>query len=208
MPSLDWNRRWAVKLARFVPGGREGRHYGDRWGDPLVEPALRAVRARFLDPYVGPGVVALEIGPGGGRWTQFLAECERLYCVEFNPQMFEALGRRFPGRDLVFVTTTGCDLPGVPDGGVDFAFSYGTLVHLEAELVGGYLSALGRALRPGGSACLHVANTAKPGGRAKDGFADNDPDRVAGLVQAAGLDLVEVDDDTLPHSTLVRAVKP
>ena len=208
MPSLDWNRRWAVKLARFEPGGREGAHYGDRWGDPLTDPALRAVRARFVDPYVGPGVAALEIGPGGGRWTQFLVGCDRVTCVEYNAEMFPALRSRFPGRDLVFVTSAGSDLPGVPDGGIDFAFSYGTLVHLEADLVGGYLRALARALRPGGNACLHVANTAKPAGRAKDGFAENDPDRMAGLVAAAGLDVAETDDDTLPHSTLVRVRKP
>lgn len=208
MPSLDWNRRWAVKFARFVPGGREGKHYGDRWGDPLVEPALRAVRARFVDPFVGPGVVALEIGPGGGRWTQFLVGCDRVYCVELNPEMFPALGRRFPGRDLVFVETAGSDLSGVPADGVDFAFSYGTLVHLEADLVGGYLRALSRALRPGGTACLHVANTAKPEGRTKDGFAENDPRRMVGLVAQAGLELAEIDDDTLPHSILVRAIKP
>lgn len=210
MPSLDWNRRWALKLGRFEPGPVEGIHYGDRWGDPLREPALAAVRERFVHPYVSPDTVALEIGPGGGRWTQFLLGCRRLYCVELNREMFPYLRTRFPdpAAELVFVETGGTDMPGVPDGAVDFAFSYGTLVHLEADLLGGYLRELARVLRPGGQCCLHVANTAKPAGREKEGFARNDPDQSRRLLAASGLRVVEMDDDTLPHSTMIRASRP
>ena len=208
MPSLEWNRRWATKLARFVPSGREGAHYGDRWGDPVSDPVLGSIRERYLEPHAGPETVALEIGSGGGRWTQFLVGCRTLYCVEYNPEMFGYLAERFPGAPLVFVQTSGVDMPGVPPGEVDFVFSYGVLVHLEAEQLGPYLGTIASVLRPGGQACLHVANAAKPAGRAKDGFADIDLACVRDLVAAAGLRLAEVDDETLPHSTMIRAERP
>lgn len=209
MPTLDWNRRWATKLAGFVPDERNGAHYGDRWGDPEADPALAAIRHRFLTPHLGADTVAVEIGSGGGRWTQFMVACRRLYCVEFNPEMFGYLADRFPGRpSLVFVRTSGVDMPGVPLSGIDFVFSYGVLVHLEAEQLGPYFRTIAAVLRPGGQACLHVANAGKPAGRAKDGFADTDLACITELVAAAGLDLAEVDDETLPHSTMIRAGKP
>ena len=209
MPSLDWNRRWAAKLAGFVPGGREGAHYGDRWGDPGSDPALASIRARFLDPFVGPETVALEIGSGGGRWTQFLLPCRRLYCVELNPEMFDYLAARFAdSRNLVFVATGGTDMPGVPESSVDFVFSYGTMVHLEAATLGAYMRSVRACLRPGGQACFQVANAAKPAGRAKEGFAATDLDGVVDLVVAAGLRVVAFDDATLPHSTIMRVERP
>lgn len=206
MPSLDWNRRWAKKLASFVPGGVEGSHYGDRWGDPLNVPELRAVRARFVDPFVGADVTALEIGSGGGRWTQFLLPCRRIYCVELNREMFTYLAARFAeARHLVFTPSSGTDIPGVPAGSIDFAFSFGTLVHLEVDLIEAYLRSLAPLMRVGGQACLHVANTRKPAGRAKDGFADNDPERMAALLARTGFSVRDLDDGTLATATVVRA---
>ncbi|MBV9079023.1 MAG: class I SAM-dependent methyltransferase [Methylobacteriaceae bacterium] len=208
MPSLDWNRRWARKLAGFVPGGSEGQHYGDRWGDPNTHPALMAVRDRFVRPYARPGAVALEIGSGGGRWTQFLAGCARIYCVELNREMFAALTERFPDEPLVFVESGGTDIPGVPPASLDFAFSYGTLVHLELDAIAAYLASLAPLLKRGGQACLHVSDVRRPDGAAKDGFSDNDPARTAALIERAGLVVREIDDATLPHSAMIRAERP
>lgn len=53
--------------------------YGLQWGDPQNHPALRWVRDHYLSPYVTPDHTAVEIGPGGGRWTQYLLGFGRLY---------------------------------------------------------------------------------------------------------------------------------
>src|SRR6266403_3354860 len=48
--------------------------YGLQWGDPDVVRPLRFIRDRYVLPYVSPEHTAVEIGPGGGRWTRYLLD--------------------------------------------------------------------------------------------------------------------------------------
>jgi hypothetical protein len=50
--------------------------YGFEWGDPEVVPPLRYVRDHFLKPYISQDTTAVEIGPGGGRWTQYMLNAQ------------------------------------------------------------------------------------------------------------------------------------
>src|SRR5918995_647750 len=109
MPSTQWNSRWARDLERFRRRGSK-RHYGDRWGDPEMSRVeclrhrlrggrprpgdLSKVVKRYLRPYVTQDSVVLEIGPGGGRWTQYLLPARKVVVVELNPQFFDYLRER------------------------------------------------------------------------------------------------------------------
>jgi len=46
--------------------------YGLAWGDPQRVEPLGFIRDRYVLPYVHTGQDAVEIGPGGGRWTRSL----------------------------------------------------------------------------------------------------------------------------------------
>ena len=222
MPSLDWNRRWGSDCAQQLQ--KQGlRHYGDQWGDPAA-PLLRrwlgalTGKARFRNlhrvardyvvPYVQPGSVCLEIGPGGGRWTQFLVGARELILVDLNPEFFDYLRRALPrGRpahallpDAAASSSPACRRA---DSTVDFVFSFGTFVHIEPDGIDAYLGELHRALRPGGIATLQYADKTKPRGRDNADFSDMNPARMEALAAARGFRIRAHDTTLLLHSSVV-----
>jgi SAM-dependent methyltransferase len=218
VPSLDWNRRWGSDCFHQLRKGGL-RYYGEQWGDPAASPLRRWLgvltgKSRFrklpvvvrdyLAPYVGPDRVCLEIGPGGGRWTQFLLGARELILVELNPEFFEYLRGRFPEAlpRMRFYPTSGYELAGIGDGSVDFAFSFGTFVHLEPEGIDAYLAELRRVLRPGGVAVIQYADKTKPRGRENADFSDMTPARMEALAAARSLRLRAHDTTLLLHSSI------
>lgn len=219
MPSLDWNRRWGADCRRQLEKQRL-RYYGEQWGDPAASRLRRFVdalrgRARFrnlprvardyLEPYVAPDKVCLEIGPGGGRWTRFLLPAKELILVDLNPEFFGYLAERFPeaaGR-MRFYQTHGYELGGVADASVDFAFSFGTFVHIEPEGIDAYLGELRRVLRPTGVAVLQYADKSKPRGRENPDFSDMTPAKMEALAAGRSFRVRAHDTELLLHSSIV-----
>ncbi len=219
MPSLDWNRRWGTDCFRQLRKGGL-RYYGEQWGDPAAPPLRRwlatltgrgrfrnlpRVVETFITPYVGPDRVVLEIGPGGGRWTQFLIGARELVLVDLNPEFFDYLRERFPEAvpRMRFYQTKGYDLAGVADASIDFAFSFGTFVHIEPDGIDAYLAELYRVLRPGGLAVIQYADKTKPRGRENPDFSDMTPARMEALAAARGFRLRAHDTRLLLHSSIV-----
>src|ERR1700685_3792102 len=96
MPSLDSDMHIEMLNASRA-GGRVERNgiYGLEWGDPQNLPALRWVRDHYLLPYVNPDHTAIEIGPGGGRWTRYLLGFERLYGIDYHQDLLDELACNF-----------------------------------------------------------------------------------------------------------------
>lgn len=219
MPSLDWNRRWGSDLAHQIEKQRL-RHYGDQWGDPAASPLRRWIgiltgKARFrklhvvardyLAPFVRPDAACLEIGPGGGRWTQFLTRARALWLVDLNTEFFAYLRERFPeaAPRMRFHQTTGYELGPIADASIDFAFSFGTFVHIEPDGIEAYLAELHRVLRPGGVATIQYADKTKPRGRENADFSDMNPARMEALAAARGFRVRTHDTTLLLHSSVV-----
>jgi len=217
MPGLDTNlhtdmlrkskkRSAGSRLTRATRAFREewgrGEIYGLGWGDPETSPPLQWVRDRWLLPYVRADHTAIEIGPGGGRWTRYMLGFERVYAVDFYPELLAELRRNLSRPNVVFVQNHGTDFPGVPP--VDFVFSFGTFVHLDPPLIEGYLRSIRGVLKPGGQAVLQYADKTKPMGEVNEGFSDMTPGRMRELVGGAGLEVAEEDTATLWHSALIR----
>src|SRR5579863_6795190 len=81
--------------------------YGLQWGDPEISGPQVFMRDRYVLPYVKPDHVALEIGPGGGRWTRYLLGFRRLYVVDFYPELLKELRHRFNTPNMQFITNNG-----------------------------------------------------------------------------------------------------
>ena len=178
--------------------------YGMAWGDPETEAPLKFIRNRWVLPYVHGDQTALEIGPGGGRWTRYLVGFERLYVVDFYPDLLTELKKRFDRPNMVFVQNTGTDFPGVPEGRIDFLFSFGVFVHLDPPLIQRYLASMRDVLAPGGNAVIHYSDKTKIMAVKNPTFSDNDPVRMRAMVTAAGFDILEEDTTTLWHSSMIR----
>ena len=144
-----WEDRWD-----WSPGGDE---WSAWWGGTealwfgAVLPRIHA----FL-----PAPAILEIAPGYGRWTQFLKDyCERLTVVDLTARCIDHCRERFADATHIdYHVNDGRSLEMVPDGSIDFAFSFDSLVHVEADVIEAYLGQLAAKLRPDGVGFIHHSN--------------------------------------------------
>jgi len=178
--------------------------YGLEWGDPETSPPLALVRDHFLLPYVTQETTALEIGPGGGRWTRYMLGVKRLYAVDFHQELLNELKSNFSPKNLTFVKNNGTDFPGIPNGSIDFIFSFGTFVHLDVEIIDRYLRNMKTLLKPSANVVIQYSDKSKPLGNSNEGFSENDPDTMKRLVSSHGYTVYEEDIKTLWHSSVIR----
>lgn len=189
----------AVKRAIFSEG-----IYGLDWGDvEFVEP-LRFVRDRYILPYVNPNHVAVEIGPGGGRWTRYLLGFGKLYAVDYYTELIRELQKNFRRPNVEFIKNNGADFLGIPPESVHYVFSFGCFVHLDAPLIEGYLQNLRRILRPASNVVIQYSDKSKVMAQLNTGFSDNTPERMRQMVLCAGFKILEEDLTTMWHSSIIR----
>ena len=124
----------------------------DDWKQSLVE--------RLIVPYLPKGAAAMEIAPGHGRWTGYLAErAGRLILVDLSPTCLEHCRERFAGRpDMEYFVTDGSSLPAGLDKQLDLVWSFDSFVHIHPNDIKGYLRDFMRVLKPGGLAVIHHGN--------------------------------------------------
>jgi|SRR5215469_5819687 len=180
------------------------RIYGLEWGDPEVAAPLQFVRDRFVSPFVNPRQTALEIGPGGGRWTRYLIGFGELYVVDFHTEILRELRRTLSLPKMKFIQNNGSDFPGIEAESIDFLFSFGCFVHLDQEIIAAYLNSIRHVLRRGGSAIIHYSDKSKVMAQINKSFSHNDPELMRSMVTGAGFRVVEEDLTTLWHSSIIR----
>jgi ubiquinone/menaquinone biosynthesis C-methylase UbiE len=117
---------------------------------------------RFL-----PSSTILEIAPGRGRWTQFLKlHCQSMIAVDLSESCIESCKVRFASdTHLQFHVNDGRSLAAVPDDSINFVYSFDSLVHVEKEVMEGYLTQLSRKLKSDGVGFLHHSNLGAYPGR-------------------------------------------
>lgn len=111
----------------------------------------------ILLPNVPEGGVVLEIGPGAGRWTTYLADrAQRLLVVDLTSECIDLCKERFHDRtNIEYFVNDGKDLGFIEDASVDRIWSWDVFVHINQQGVRGYVEQFARILRPGGCAVLH-----------------------------------------------------
>jgi SAM-dependent methyltransferase len=220
MPQLDTNlhlqmyeggKRSRSLLGRFYRAWRaltdSNNVYGLEWGDPDKLAPFMYIRDHFLLPYITPDSTIVEIGVGGGRWTRYMLKAKQIYAVDYHQEILDLLKSNFPKPNIKFIKNNGDDFPGVPPQSVDFLFSVGTFVHLELNIIDGYLRNMKPLLKPSSVVVIQYSDRSKPLGNT-EGFADNDPDRMRALVQKHGYEVVEEDLKTIWHSSVIRFKLP
>jgi len=154
MPSVEENK---ATWGGSYEWAEDGDEWSAAWGDAdtqwhcTVLPRIR----RFV-----PASRILEIAPGHGRWSGYLISLSDHYIgIDLAADAIDACKRRFASvPSAEFHVNDGRSLAAVPDGSVDFAFSFDSLVHVEDDVIGAYLKELAQKLTPDGVAFLHHSN--------------------------------------------------
>jgi ubiquinone/menaquinone biosynthesis C-methylase UbiE len=156
----DWNR-YSQTWDRFY--GARYQHLGDEWCDDGTSERHweRRLFGFAVEPYLAPSLHALEIGPGGGKWTVRLApRVQHLTVFDVADAMLARTRERVESEGLGNVSFVhgGCaDLGAIADQSVDLVFSYDVFVHIALEDTVAYVAEISRVLRNGGVAIIHHA---------------------------------------------------
>ena len=136
------------------------RYQGDEWSAKWGGPDMQwhwDIYPRIKQHL--PVDTILDIGPGFGRWTEYLLpHCKTMVLLDISERCIEACQSRFGEANIQYHVGSGDSLEGVVENSIDFAFSWEALVYCEQDAIDNYLSDLGQKLKPQGSAFLHHSN--------------------------------------------------
>lgn len=154
MPTIE-EIRWAYEEACIWPESDDVDSAA--WGTSAAEWYCTVLPR--IHEFVPTGTI-LEIGPGHGRWTHFLRTlCKRLIVVDLSSKCIEACKKRFSSdTHIVYHANDGTSLDMIPDQSVDFAFSFDSIVCVEADVIERYVMQISRKLTPTGAGFIHHSN--------------------------------------------------
>jgi len=193
------------RIARSIRKAMEPHVYGLQWGVIEDVPPLLHTLEHWLRPYVKPDQIAVEIGPGGGRWTKHLLGFRQVYAVDYYEPVLAELKANFgKHKNVTFIRNNGTDFPGIPDHSVDFLFSFGAFVHMDLPVIESYLDNIPRIMKPGGNVVIHYSDQNKIMAQESTGFSHNTPELMRAAVLARGYRILQEDTTSLWHSSLIR----
>lgn len=177
----------------------------------------RLIRER-LERYMPTDGTLLEVGPGGGRWTEaLLARSRALMLVDVAAKCLSLCRERFnadPRLRYHLVDPTRpsfIDATAVPDESVDGVWSYDVFVHINPTDISKYLKDFHRILRPGANAVIHHTGRTPSDRDYDEAFRSQmNAQFFAHLARQAGLDVVDQSDDLVhkPGDTITVLQKP
>jgi SAM-dependent methyltransferase len=208
-------------------------YIGEAWNNPRIigldvestKDVVPYLDREVFQPFLGTVDAIVEIGPGGGRFTEILLpKCRTLHAVDTSPKMIEALRERFGADErLVYHVGNGLGLDMLGDESVDAAFSYGVFVHLQHWDIYNYLAEVKRVLKPGGKAIIQHSNSFSELGWKKfladvprqlnrhklpKSFILNSPELMSELIRRAGLEPLDMVTNVARRDCIALIRKP
>src|SRR5437879_6478092 len=154
MPTVEQNlRQWDANYE----WAKRGEEWSASWGGAEAQ-WFGAILPR-IHAFV-PATIILELAPGFGRWTNYLKDyCDHLIVVDLAETCIHACRERFAASShITYHVNDGTSLSMIPDGSLDFVFSFDSLVHAEADVIAAYIRQLAKKLAPNGVGFLHHSN--------------------------------------------------
>lgn len=138
---------------------------GEEWGGPEFADHI----VDLVSDYLGANADVLELGCGGGKFSQRIApKCRSLLCTDISAAMIEhtrsSLAACGVDGNVGYHVLNGVDFAGIPSDSLDFIFSYDVLLHLQPQNVFSYLRDARRVLRRNGTIMVHQINLATESG--------------------------------------------
>ena len=130
-------------------------NYGEEWSN--TPEWKESLIKHVLKPNVPIGSRVLEIGPGAGRWTEYLLDrAKHLTVVDLTPVCIEVCKERFKDfTNTVYFVNDGKDLSFIPTNSIDRIWSWDVFVHIQSKDIRNYIRQFTRILSPGGQGLIH-----------------------------------------------------
>jgi len=213
LPTIEWNKSyWMEDIQNFNEGKSKKyfpneKHYGERWGEVEKDTVLKSIKEKFVLPFVNENKLVLEIGPGGGRWTKYLLNCKKLYCLDLNPKSLDYVKNRFSSRNnVIYILNKGNDFSNIPKSSIDFVFSYGTFVHFDIGIIVDYLSNMIDILSNDSDVVIQYSEKKKEAAK-KEGYSTNTSEVMNKLITDLGFLIRSDETKSLSDTNLIHFTK-
>lgn len=160
---------------------------GDEWSKSPEW--VESVVEHIMKPNVPIGSCVLEIGPGAGRWTEYLLKrAGHVVVVDLVPKCIEICTKRFDGfNNIEYFINDGTDLGFISANSIDCVWSWDVFVHIQCSDVERYIRQCSTFLAPGGRGVIHHAN----GWPGKGWMSDITAEKVATYCGGFELDVIQ-----------------
>ncbi len=147
-------RRFTVADNRALYNGYDWSARGEEWTDS--EEWKNGVTNELLLPNLKTGSDIVEIGPGGGRWTEIIyPRVHHVFLVDVADRSLSVCRERFASaKNISYLLSDGRTIA-VPDASVDTIWSYDVFVHVNPVDARSYVLEFARILKRGGRAVIH-----------------------------------------------------
>lgn len=149
--NIEEQRYWDKEEAWEKDGHEWSEHFGGTdalWNKYLFD---------LVKPFRNKKIV--EIAPGFGRMTQYLALLtDELEVVDLNEHCIKVTQSKLKHHVKGYYINDGRSLPMFEDTSVDLVFSYDSFVHMHETVVEAYTHECSRILKPGGFGLIHHSN--------------------------------------------------
>jgi len=163
------SRRYTVADQKNIYNEWDWSHGGEEW--TLSPEWKQRIIDELMLPHMPQGGQLLEIGPGAGRWSEFLqTRASHLYLLDVAEQSLAACRRRFADKsNIEYVLGNGTRIP-LPDQALDGVWSFDVFVHINPVNTRAYVHEIARVLKPRAFAVIHhpgppEARVIRPGSR-------------------------------------------
>ncbi|MFZ6004367.1 MAG: class I SAM-dependent methyltransferase [Actinomycetota bacterium] len=170
---------------RRVWDGWDWSQSGEEW---TPSPEWKAALVKHvMAPYLEGRRRIVEIGPGGGRWTEHLQKiADELTLVDLSSTCIEQCKQRFANcSNITYYVNSGADLSMVPAASVDAIWSFDAFVHIAPPEIRAYVDEFARVLVPGGIGVIHHGD----GGSTTGWRSAMDAKRFRELLEGVGLEV-------------------
>ena len=156
-----------------------------RWKNNLIN--------EMILKYFRRNSIILEIGPGAGRWTEFLHPlAKNLIVADISKKCLNICKKRFNTVDKIEYRIIDKKLEFIDNNTIDHVWSYDVFVHINPSDVEKYVEDFSRILKPGGVAIIHHSGKFSNSNEKMDGWrAYMDKEQFANFVQKFGMKIIE-----------------
>ena len=139
----------------------------------------------------------LEIGPGAGRWTEFLIKLAKTIVIaDISEKCLDICRKRFRPINNIEYHLIKNNLEFIEDNSIDYIWSYDVFVHINPTDIEKYIEEFARILVGGGKAIIHHSGDYSSFEEMKKGWRTfMNTELFAKVISKYGFEMIEQNDD-------------